>query len=141
LIIYRKESLMFKKLMLCAAIATLSVGGPSASCAQQPDPIKRTVVQKAEFPGSTMSTLLVMIEVVPNGVAARHTHPGVETGYVIDGSMELTIGSQPPATVKQGDTYLIPATVPHIVKAGPGGVKLVATFVVEKDKPLASPAP
>jgi quercetin dioxygenase-like cupin family protein len=132
---------MFKKLMLCATIAAACTGGPSASYAQQPDPIKRTVVQKAEFPGDTMATLLVMIEVVPNGLAARHTHPGVETGYVIDGSVELTIGSQPPATFKQGDTYMIPATVPHSVKAGPGGVKLVATFVVEKDKPLASPAP
>jgi quercetin dioxygenase-like cupin family protein len=132
---------MFKKLILCAVIAATSAVAPSASYAQQPDPIKRTVVQKAEFPGSTMATLLVMIEVVPNGLAARHTHPGVETGYVIDGSMELAIGSQPPATFKQGDTYMIPATVPHSVKAGPAGVKLVATFVVEKDKPLASPAP
>jgi quercetin dioxygenase-like cupin family protein len=132
---------MLKKLILGATIAATCIGAPFAGLAQQPEPIKRTVVQKADFPGTTMSTLLVMIEVVPNGVAARHTHPGVETGYVIDGSMELTIGSQPPATVKQGDTYIIPATVPHSVKAGAGGVKLVATFVVEKDKPLASPAP
>ena len=132
---------MLKKLILGAAIAATCIGAPCAGLAQQPDPIKRTVVQKADFPGTTMSTLLVMIEVVPNGVAARHTHPGVETGYVIDGTVELTIGSQPPATFKQGDTYMIPATVPHSVKAGSGGVKLVATFVVEKDKPLASPAP
>jgi quercetin dioxygenase-like cupin family protein len=132
---------MFKQLILCAAIAAACAGGPSTGHAQQPDPIKRTVVQKAEFPGDSMATLLVMIEVVPNGLAARHTHPGVETGYVIDGSMELAIGSQPAATFKQGDTYMIPVGVPHSVKAGSGGVKLVATFVVEKDKPLASPAP
>jgi quercetin dioxygenase-like cupin family protein len=132
---------MIKKLVLCAAIVATFVGGQSTSYAQQPDPIKRTVVQKLDFPGDTMATLLVMIEVVPNGVVARHTHPGSEMGYVIDGTLALAIGNEPPKTFKQGDTYMIPVGVPHSVNAGPGGVKLVATFVVEKNKPLASPAP
>jgi quercetin dioxygenase-like cupin family protein len=132
---------MIKTWVLCVTLAAIGLGGPSASYAQQPDPIKRTVAQKVEFPGDKMATLLVMIEVLPNSLVARHTHPGVEVGYVIDGAFELTIGSQPPVNYKQGDTYVIPATVPHSLKVGPAGLKLAATFVVEKDKPLASPAP
>jgi quercetin dioxygenase-like cupin family protein len=141
IVAYPMERLMLKKLLLCAAIVAACVGGPSASYAQQPDPIKRTVVQRVDFPGDTMATLLVMIEVVPNGVVARHTHPGAEIGYIIDGAMDLVIGNQPPKTLKQGDTYMIPVGIPHSVIAGPGGAKLVATFVVDKEKPLASLAP
>jgi quercetin dioxygenase-like cupin family protein len=141
IVAYPTERLMFKKLVLCAAIVATCVGGPSASYAQQPDPIKRTIVQRVDFPGDTMATLLVMIEVVPNGLVARHTHPGAEIGYVIDGAMDLVIGNQPPKTLKPGETYMIPVSVPHSVVAGPSGVKLVATFVVDKEKPLASLAP
>jgi quercetin dioxygenase-like cupin family protein len=113
----------------------------SAVYSQQNDPIKRTIVQKAEFPGDKMATLLVMIEVIPNGVVARHTHPGVEVGYVIDGSIEFTISGEAPKTYRRGDTYTVPVTTPHSAIAGPNGVRMVGTFVVEKDKPLASPAP
>jgi quercetin dioxygenase-like cupin family protein len=130
---------MVKMLMLCVATVAACVGG--AAYSQQPDPIKRTIVQRAEFPGDKMATLLVMIEVIPNGVVARHTHPGVEVGYVLDGSVEFTIADQAPKLFTRGDTYMIPVSAPHIAKAGANGVKLVGTFVVEKDKPLASPAP
>jgi quercetin dioxygenase-like cupin family protein len=122
-------------------MAATCLGGPSPGYAQQPEPIKRTVVQRIDFPGDKMATILMIIEVVPNGVVARHNHPGAEIGYVIDGSFELTIGDQPPKMLKQGDTYLIPVSVPHSLKVGPNGVKLAGTFVVEKDKPLAAPAP
>jgi quercetin dioxygenase-like cupin family protein len=133
-----REELMVKKLVvvlvaICACVST--------SYSQQPGPIKRTLVQKAEFPGDKMATLLVMIEVVPNGVVARHTHPGVEVGYVINGSVEFTISDEAPKTYRRGDTYMIPVTTPYSAVAGPAGVRLVGTFVVDKDKPLASPAP
>jgi quercetin dioxygenase-like cupin family protein len=132
---------MVKKLVLCAAVFAICMGGLSAGYSQQPDPIKRTIVQRVDFPGDAMATLLVMIEVLPNGFVARHTHPGAEVGYVLDGSLEFTIGNQPPKMFNKGDTYMIPVSVPHSAKAGPNGVKLVGTFVVEKDKPLASLSP
>jgi quercetin dioxygenase-like cupin family protein len=109
--------------------------------AQQPEPVKRTVLQKNDFPGDKMTTLLVLIEIAPNFVVARHTHPGIETGLVQDGQVTLTVDGQPEKTVKAGESYTNPAAVPHIAKAGPQGVKLIATFVVEKDKPLATAAP
>jgi quercetin dioxygenase-like cupin family protein len=130
---------MVKKLMCCVAVAAVMASVPAV--AQQPEPVKRTVLQKNDFPGDKMTTLVVLIEIAPNFVVAKHTHPGLETGYVQDGEVTLSYDGQPEKTVKKGDGYTNPAAVPHIAKAGPEGVKLIATFVVDKDKPLAAPAP
>ncbi len=131
---------MLKNLVFCSMLITASFFAP-VTYAQQPEPIKRTLLQNGDFPGDRMVTQLMLIEVIPNGLVARHTHPGGEVGYVLDGLIEFTIGEQPPKVFKQGDTYMIPVSTPHVAKAGPAGVKLMGTFVVEKDKPLASPAP
>jgi quercetin dioxygenase-like cupin family protein len=130
---------MVKKLMFCVAVVAVVAGVPAA--AQQPEPVKRTVLQKNDFPGEKMSTLLVLIEIAPNFVIARHTHPGIETGYVLDGEVILTVDGQGEKTVKAGESYTNPATIPHIAKGGPQGVKVIATFIVDKDKPLATAAP
>jgi len=131
---------MLKNPVFCTMLIAASIFAPVAF-AQQPEPIKRTLLQKGDFPGERMVTQLMLIEVIPNGLVARHTHPGGEVGYVLEGTIEFTIGEQPPKVFKQGDTYMIPVSTPHVAKAGPVGVKLMGTFVVEKDKPLASPAP
>jgi quercetin dioxygenase-like cupin family protein len=130
---------MIKKLMFCVAVAAVVAGVPAV--AQQPEPLKRTLLQKNDFPGEKMSTLLVLIEIAPNFVVARHTHPGIETGYVLDGEVILTVDGQGERVVKAGESYTNPATVPHIAKGGPQGAKLIATFIVDKDKPLATAAP
>ena len=131
---------MLKKLVLCAAVQAAGLCGPAAD-AQQPEPLKRTELQRLDSPGDKMATLLMLIEVAPNFLVARHTHPGGEVGYVLDGAIEFDIAGQAPKTFKQGDTYRIPVSTAHTAKAGPNGAKLIGTFVVEKDKPLASPAP
>jgi quercetin dioxygenase-like cupin family protein len=131
---------MTRKLLLCTALLVATFCVPAVH-AQQPEPIKRTTLQTGNFPGSNMNTLLVLVEVVPNAVVPRHTHPGGEVGYILEGSIEFTIGDQPPKTYNKGDTYIIPVSAPHVGKTGPAGAKLIGTFVVEKDKPLASPAP
>jgi quercetin dioxygenase-like cupin family protein len=129
---------MVKKLMFCVAVAAVMMGIPAI--AQQPEPVKRTVLQKNDFPGDK-TTLLVLIEIAPNFVVGKHTHPGIETGYVADGEVTLAIDGQGEKTLKAGDSYTNPAAVPHIVKTGPQGVKLIATFIVDKDKPLTTATP
>jgi quercetin dioxygenase-like cupin family protein len=134
-----EDDRMVKKLMFCVAVAAAMAGVPAV--AQQPEPVKRTVLQKNDFPGEKTSTLLVLVEIAPNFVVAKHTHPGLETGYVTDGQITLSVDGQAEKTLKAGDSYTNPAAVPHIAKAGPQGVKLIATFIVDKDKPLAAAAP
>ena len=86
-------------------------------------------------------TILVEAEVDPGVTVPRHTHPGIESAYVVEGSLELPIEGQPTRTYKPGDSYQVPTGTPH------GGgtpsdkrIRFTATYVVEKDKPLASPA-
>ena len=69
----------------------------------------------------------------------RHTHPGVETGYILQGEADFMVEGQPDKRLKAGDHFNI-AGLPHSVRAGPA-TKVVVTYVVDKTKPLASPAP
>jgi quercetin dioxygenase-like cupin family protein len=75
------------------------------------------------------------------GVAVpRHTHPGVESAYCLDGSAELSIKGQPDRTIKAGDSFQVPTETVHSAKVGDKPVKIVVTYTVEKDKPLATVA-
>jgi quercetin dioxygenase-like cupin family protein len=131
--------MMLKKLVFCGAIAAGLCS--AAALAQQGEPLKRTELQRIDYPGDKMATLLMLIEIAPNYLIPRHSHPGAEVGYVLEGTVEFDIAGQPVRVFKQGDTYRIPVTAAHTAKAGATGAKLIGTFVVEKDKPIASPAP
>jgi quercetin dioxygenase-like cupin family protein len=76
------------------------------------------------------------------GVAAgRHSHPGDEISYVLEGEGELLIEGEDPRRVKAGESFVIPAgTVHDAVNTGKGPMKLVGVYVVDKGKPLATPA-
>jgi quercetin dioxygenase-like cupin family protein len=108
---------------------------------QQTQTIKRTPLQKFDVPGTGYETVIGIAEIVPNVMIGRHTHPGPESGYVLEGEMVLMIQGQPDKPLKAGQSYQIPAGAVHDGKSGPQGAKVIATYVVEKGKPLASPAP
>ena len=77
----------------------------------------------------------------PAGVASgRHFHPGEEIGYVLEGTLELTLDGQAPKTVKAGDVIFIPAGVVHNARnPGTSVAKALGTYVLEVGKPLATP--
>jgi quercetin dioxygenase-like cupin family protein len=113
-----------------------------ASAALAQDAIVRKPMQKSEFPGDLFASHLMLITVAPGGVVARHTHPGIEMGYVQEGEASMLIEGQPEFTIKAGDSYSIPAGAVHSAKnIGTVPMKIIGTFVVEKAKPLAAPAP
>ena len=81
-------------------------------------------------------------EVPAGGAAGRHTHPGIETGYVLEGELNLLIDGQPEKTLKVGDSYQIPAGVVHDAKTyGDKTMKVLGVYIVDKTRPLASRAP
>ncbi|HET9020120.1 MAG TPA: cupin domain-containing protein, partial [Acetobacteraceae bacterium] len=69
-----------------------------------------------------------------------HIHPGVESSFIMEGESTLLVKGEPERVVKPGDGFQIPARVPHSVQNGDAPTSLIITYVVEKDKPLASPA-
>ena len=133
---------MLKTLALALA---LSLAAGSAGAQQAPAPatsaptIKRTPLQKFDVTGTNFETVIGLAEIVPNANVGKHTHPGAESGYLLEGDFTLIVQGQPDRVVKAGESYLVAAGVPHDAKTGPQGAKVLATYVVEKGKPLASP--
>jgi quercetin dioxygenase-like cupin family protein len=138
---------MFKQTVVCAVLAACMVGTAAAQqAAPTPSampiaPIKRTLLQKVDVPGSSYEAVTGIAEIIPNVNVGRHTHPGPESGYVLDGDITLLVDGKPPLTLKAGDSYQVPAVAVHDARSGAQGAKLMVVYVVEKGKPLASPAP
>ncbi|OYU88383.1 MAG: cupin [Bradyrhizobiaceae bacterium PARB1] len=126
---------MLRKLILGLTVATLACMG--AASAQG---IKRTPLQDIKYPAGH-HIVTVVAEIGPNQLAGRHTHPGVDTGYVLEGGATLMVEGKPDQELKAGDSYAVPAGIPHDVKTGDKGLKLLAIYVVEDGKPVATPAP
>jgi quercetin dioxygenase-like cupin family protein len=109
--------------------------------AQQPA-VQRKVLLTQDLPISGYQTVMAAVEIPAGGREGRHTHPGAVVGYVQEGVLTLDHEGKPTATYKAGDAFYIEAGKVHegINKEG-SPVKIVATFVVEKGKPLTTAAP
>jgi quercetin dioxygenase-like cupin family protein len=117
----------------------LMIGG--ALVAQTPA-IQRTIVTRKDVSVPGREAIVAKVEIAPGGYAGRHTHPGDEISYIMEGQGEVLMEGQPPLKVKSGDGFVIPAGVKHDAhNTGSSPLKLVGVYVVEKGKPLATPAP
>jgi quercetin dioxygenase-like cupin family protein len=124
-----------KKLMLIS-VTILAV---SALAAQQ-NAFKRTILQQADISIAGREAVTGVGEFQPGAVAGRHTHAGEEIGYILEGTVVVEIDGKPPVTLGPGKTFLIPAgTIHNARNTGSGVAKVLATYIVEKGKPLATP--
>ena len=104
--------------------------------AQQPA-IKRIDLQRHDLSVPGREVVPVIVELDPGVTSPRHTHPGEEIIYVLEGSLEYEVEGKPPVTLKAGDVLFIPAGTIHSAKnVGSGKGAELATYVVEKGKPL-----
>jgi quercetin dioxygenase-like cupin family protein len=119
----------------------LTLAGFVGVSAQQPG-FKRTILQQADMSIPGKEAVTGIAELQPNASAGRHSHPGEEIGYVLEGIVLVEQDGQPARTVSAGQTFLIPAgTVHNATNRGVGAVRILSTYIVEKGKPLATPAP
>ena len=103
--------------------------------------LTRKILSQTDGPTPGYVTLIVEIEIEPGVTIGQHTRPGVESAYMLDGGFDLPIEGQPTRTFKPGDAVVIPPNTPHA--GGRNGDKkshIISTYIVEKGKPLASPA-
>jgi quercetin dioxygenase-like cupin family protein len=113
----------------------------TALLAQTPG-LQRTVVQRADVSVPGREAVIVRVELAPGAKTGRHTHPGEEISYIMEGEGELLIEGQPMRTFKTGDGFVVPAGLKHEAhNTGTQPLKLAAVYLVEKGKPLATPAP
>lgn len=117
----------------------LAVVAAGALFAQNPG-IKRTIVKTQDVSGGHQA-IIASVTIAPGASAGRHTHPGEEISYVIEGEADILIEGQPALHVKSGDGFVIPAGAIHDAhNTGSAPVKLAAVYYIEKGKPLATPA-
>lgn len=129
--------------MAIGALGAVGADRALGEAGAEPAPaIKRSILQRIDVPGSNYEVVLGIAE-VPADTASigRHRHDGVEAGYAIEGEAVLSVDGQPALTMKAGDSYRIEAGLAHDVATGAAPAKVVAVYVVEKGKPLATPAP
>jgi quercetin dioxygenase-like cupin family protein len=131
---------MRKILTLGGLSAALLVAALSATHAQAPAAFRRTVLQQGDLSAPGREGVMALAEVPPGVASGRHTHPGEELAYVLAGPVVLEIDGKPARTLQTGEAFLIPAgTVHNARNTGTSVAKVVATYVIEKGKPVATP--
>jgi len=108
--------------------------------AQEPT-VQRKVLLTQDLPLPGYQTVMAAVEIPAGGREGRHTHPGAVVVYIQEGTITFDHEGKPTMTYKAGDSFYIePGKIHEGINNGTSPVKAVATFVVEKGKPLTSPA-
>ncbi len=135
---------MRKALALILVLAlgiVLGIVGPGMLNAQQPG-FTRSVLQKVDLTGSPgKDAYVVSVEIAPASQSGKHTHPGHEFGYILDGEAVLEVAGKPPVTLKPGMSVHIDPEVVHNLRntSATTPLRAVAFSVVEKGKPVTTP--
>jgi quercetin dioxygenase-like cupin family protein len=99
--------------------------------------LKRTDLQQHDLSVPGREVIQNRIDIDPDAPPIRHWHPGEEIIYVLEGTLEYAIDGRPPTTVSAGEALMVPAEAVHAVRnIGGGKAAELATYVVEKDRPL-----
>jgi quercetin dioxygenase-like cupin family protein len=122
------------------AAAALAVFAMTGIVIAQQAGFTRTALQTQDLSAPGRVAVQAMAEFDQGAAVGKHTHPGEELTYVLEGQIELRIDGQPPRTVKAGEVLFVPAGQVHdATNTGSGKARVLATYIVEKGKPVASP--
>jgi quercetin dioxygenase-like cupin family protein len=99
--------------------------------------VKRTVLQQRDLSVAGHEVITARAEFPAGGSTGPHTHPGDEVSYVLEGTVAVVVDGVT-ATYKVGEAFHVPAGKVHDAKAVGGAAVVIASFVVEKGKPVTS---
>jgi quercetin dioxygenase-like cupin family protein len=126
-----------------ATIAVLlfaSLGATSLPALAE-EPLRRTDLIKSQIDVPGHEVVQVRVDFLPGVFAARHSHPGEEIAYVIEGTLEYSLDGRTPVTLSAGQSLFIPSGVVHSARnVGAGKASELATYIVEDGKTLVVPA-
>ena len=113
---------------------------PPAGAPAMPTGFKRVELQKHDLTASGREAVQARGEFQLGAAVPKHTHPGEEIAYILEGEITVEVDGKPAQTFKAGDAFFIPAGTVHAAKnSGKGAAAVLSTYVVEKGKPLATP--
>jgi quercetin dioxygenase-like cupin family protein len=99
--------------------------------------ITRTDALRHDLGVPGREVIQVRVDFDPGVAFGKHSHPGAEVAYVLEGTLEYQLEGDPPVTLKAGEALFIPAGTIHAAKnVGTGNAAELATYIVEKGKPL-----
>ena len=124
----------------CALCVVTGFAATGAEAQNAPAGLKRTIITRTDGPMDGYETVNARVDLDAGTLVPRHTHPGIESSYVVEGALELSVDGVGTRTLNAGDGFQVPTRVPHGGKNGDKPTILAVTYVVEKGKPLASPA-
>jgi quercetin dioxygenase-like cupin family protein len=120
-----------------ALLPSQLVAAPAGGASAQLAGIKRTDLMQFDLSVPGREVVQALVEIPPGGAAPRHSHPGEELVYVVEGLLEYALDGKPPVTLKAGEVLFIPHGAIHAVKnVGSGNAAELATYFAEKGKPL-----
>ena len=126
-----------KSIRLLAGAMLLAVGGLTLHATQAQSGIKRTDVLQQDLGLPGQEVIQVRVDFAPGVAFGYHSHPGAEVAYVLEGTLEYQFQGKPPVVLKAGEGLFIPAGVNHAARnVGSGNASELATYIVEKGKPL-----
>ena len=120
----------------CAICALTGFVASDASAVEGASPpvtpgLTRKMLSQMDGPMPGYVTLNMEVEIEAGTAVPRHTHPGIESSYVLEGGFELPVQGQATRTLKAGDGFQIPPETPHAGgKPGDKKTRLAITYVV-----------
>jgi len=135
---------MFRTTLAIASIITLGfVGAITAqqAASEKPSSPTRTILQRADIPGTNLELVYATMEVPAGAKTGRHMHPGVSMGQIVEGEVWQKLDGQPKRILRAGESAVIPANVVHEDGSTGKPAKMSWAYAIEKGKPLAIPAP
>ena len=132
---------MLKLIAVCVGLLLASAVTVNAQTPVQPSPVKRTILQKADVPGTNLEVIYATLEIAAGFKAGRHFHPGVVMAQVLEGEFWLQIDGQPETVMRASESLTLPDRAIHNEGTIDKPARLSVIYIVEKGKPLAAPAP
>ncbi|TDQ33856.1 quercetin dioxygenase-like cupin family protein [Phyllobacterium brassicacearum] len=137
----KKDKYMKRNQMIMAAMFFVGCGFTMNVAMAQQNGISRTDLVQEAISIKGHEAVQVRVDFEPGAVSIKHSHPGEEVAYVLEGSLEYTLEGRQPITLEAGEALFIPSGVAHLAK-NVGGTKAseLATYIVETGKTLVEPA-
>jgi len=123
---------LFSGFLTAAAIA-LTV----AVCTAQPATATRQELHRSDLAAAPGHEEVMMLAEIPAGTSStRHSHPGDDLGYVLEGTIVLQVDGQPPLTLHAGDTFTTPPRRVHNARnIGTTMARALDIYIIEKGQP------
>jgi quercetin dioxygenase-like cupin family protein len=124
--------------IVCALVLIATASPSPAARAEQ---LQRTDLLKNDIEVAGYEVVQVRVDFAPNLLALKHSHPGEEVAYVLEGTLQYELEGRKSVTLSVGQSLFIPAGVVHSARnVGTGRASELATYVVRKGEPLVAPS-